>query len=87
MHWKKFQPLTLSSLPETSKTETTQSCDSFNLVMLPKNVPALLDALPEEDRLETAERELCEQNIEVILTPEMIEAEFPMLDHTDTKKE
>ncbi|XP_027443862.1 cilia- and flagella-associated protein 221 isoform X2 [Zalophus californianus] len=87
MHWKKFQPLTLSSLPETSKTETTQSCDSFNLVMLPKNVPALLDALPEEDRLETAERELCEQNIEVILTPEMIEAEFPMLDHKDTKKE
>ncbi|XP_022354640.1 cilia- and flagella-associated protein 221 isoform X2 [Enhydra lutris kenyoni] len=87
MHWKKFQPLALSSLPETSKTETAQSCDSFNLVMLPKNVPAILDALPEEDRLETAERELCEQNIEVLLTPEMIEAEFPMLDHKDPKKE
>ncbi|KAM8928095.1 cilia- and flagella-associated protein 221 isoform 3-T4 [Lycaon pictus] len=87
MHWKKFQPLALSSLPETSKIDTTQSCDSFNLAMLPKNVPALLDALPEEDRLETAERELCEQNIEVMLTPEMIEAEFPMLDHKDTKKE
>ncbi|XP_059250428.1 cilia- and flagella-associated protein 221 isoform X2 [Mustela nigripes] len=87
MHWKKFQPLALSSLPETSKTETAQSCDSFNLVMLPENVPAVLDALPEEDRLETAERELCEQNIEVLLTPEMIEAEFPMLDHKDPKKE
>ncbi|XP_038281975.1 cilia- and flagella-associated protein 221 isoform X4 [Canis lupus familiaris] len=87
MHWKKFQPLALSSLPETSKIDTTQSCDSFNLAMLPKNVPALLDALPEEDRLETAERELCEQNIEVMLTPEIIEAEFPMLDHKDTKKE
>uniref|UniRef100_M3XPF2 Cilia and flagella associated protein 221 n=1 Tax=Mustela putorius furo TaxID=9669 RepID=M3XPF2_MUSPF len=87
MHWKKFQPLALSSLPETSKTETAQSCDSFNLVMLPENVPAVLHALPEEDRLETAERELCEQNIEVLLTPEMIEAEFPMLDHKDPKKE
>uniref|UniRef100_A0A452UB10 Cilia and flagella associated protein 221 n=1 Tax=Ursus maritimus TaxID=29073 RepID=A0A452UB10_URSMA len=87
MHWKKFQPLALSSLPETSKTETTQSYGSFNSVMLPETVPAILGALPEEDRLETAERELCEQNIEVILTPEMIEAEFPMLDHKDNKKE
>ena len=31
--------------------------------------------------------ELCEQNIEVMLTPEMIEMEFPVLDHKDTKKE
>uniref|UniRef100_A0ABI7WV28 Cilia and flagella associated protein 221 n=1 Tax=Felis catus TaxID=9685 RepID=A0ABI7WV28_FELCA len=56
MNWCKFQPLALSFLPETSKTETTQS-------------------------------ELCEQNVEVILTPEIIEAEFPILDHKDTKKE
>nr|KAF6449837.1 cilia and flagella associated protein 221 [Molossus molossus] len=87
MHWKRFQPLVLSSLPETSKTETTQSCDSLNPVMLPINVPAILMALPEEDRLETAERDLCEQNIEVMLTPAMIEVEFPMLDHKDSKKE
>ncbi|KAK2504698.1 hypothetical protein MC885_016428, partial [Smutsia gigantea] len=87
MHWKRFQSLLLSSLPETSKTEKTQSCDSFNLVMLPVNVPAILDALPEEDRLETVERELCEQNVDIILTPEMIEVEFPMLDYKDTKKE
>ncbi|XP_036742545.2 cilia- and flagella-associated protein 221 isoform X2 [Manis pentadactyla] len=87
MHWKRFQSLLLSYLSETSKAETTQSCDSFNLVMLPVNVPAILDALPEEDRLETVERELCEQNVDVILTPEMIEVEFPMLDYKDTKKE
>nr|XP_017509152.2 cilia- and flagella-associated protein 221 isoform X2 [Manis javanica] len=87
MHWKRFQSLLLSSLSETSKAETTQSCDSFNLVMLPVNVPAILDTLPEEDRLETVERELCEQNVDVILTPEMIEVEFPMLDYKDTKKE
>lgn len=31
--------------------------------------------------------ELCEQNVDVILTPEMIEVEFPMLDYKDTKKE
>ncbi|XP_043432512.1 cilia- and flagella-associated protein 221 isoform X3 [Prionailurus bengalensis] len=87
MNWCKFQPLALSFLPETSKTETTQRCDPFNSVMLPINAPAVLEALPEEDRLETAERELCEQNVEVILTPEIIEAEFPILDHKDTKKE
>ncbi|XP_014637956.1 PREDICTED: cilia- and flagella-associated protein 221 [Ceratotherium simum simum] len=87
MHWKRFQSLVLSSLPETSKTEMTRSCDSFNLVMLPVNVPAILDALPEEDRLETVEREPDEQNVEVILTPEMIKVEFPLLDSKDTKKE
>ncbi|XP_026911776.2 cilia- and flagella-associated protein 221 isoform X3 [Acinonyx jubatus] len=87
MNWCKFQPLALSFLPETSKTETTQRCDPFNSVMLPINAPAVLEALPEEDRLETAERELYEQNVEVILTPEIIEAEFPILDQKDTKKE
>uniref|UniRef100_A0A8D1K1G1 Cilia and flagella associated protein 221 n=1 Tax=Sus scrofa TaxID=9823 RepID=A0A8D1K1G1_PIG len=87
MTWKKFQSLALSSLPETSKIETSQSCDSFNLVMLPVNVPAVLDALPEEDKMETFERELCEQSVEIMLTPEMIEVEFPMLDYKDTKKE
>ncbi|KAL2774430.1 cilia- and flagella-associated protein 221 [Daubentonia madagascariensis] len=87
MHWKKFQSLVFSSMPNTSKVETTQSCDSLNSVMLPTEVPAILAALPEQDRLETVERELCEQNIEVTLTPEMIRAEFPMLDYKDTKKE
>ncbi|XP_070363608.1 cilia- and flagella-associated protein 221 isoform X2 [Equus asinus] len=87
MHWKRFQPLVFSSLPETSKVETTQSCDPFEVALLPAHVPATLDALPEEDRLEAAERELCEQNIEITLTPEMIAAEFPLLDSKDTKKE
>ena len=31
--------------------------------------------------------ELCEQSMDIMLTPEMIEAEFPMLDYRDTKKE
>nr|XP_020144118.1 cilia- and flagella-associated protein 221 isoform X2 [Microcebus murinus] len=86
MHWKKFQSLVFS-VPDTSKTEATQSCNSLNSVMLPTEVPAILAALPEEDRLETLERELCEPNTEVTLTPEMIQAEFPMLDYKDTKKE
>ncbi|XP_077654323.1 cilia- and flagella-associated protein 221 isoform X1 [Urocitellus parryii] len=87
MHWKRFQSLTLSSLPETSKMETTQSYDSYNPVILPINTPAPLEDLPEEDRLETIERKLFEHNIEVTLTPRMIEAEFPLLDIKDTKKE
>ncbi|XP_004711939.1 cilia- and flagella-associated protein 221 [Echinops telfairi] len=87
MHWKKFQSLVLSSLPDTSKTEATRSCDPFNTAMLPIEVPAIVRDLPEEDRLEIVERELCEQDIEIMLTPEMIQVEFPMLDHKDTKKE
>ncbi|VTJ59721.1 Hypothetical predicted protein [Marmota monax] len=86
MHWKRFQSLTLSSLPETSKMETTQSYDSYNPVILPINTPAPLEDLPEEDRLETIERKLFEHNIEVTLTPRMIEAEFPLLDIKDAKK-
>lgn len=64
-----------------------QSCDNLSSVLLPTNVPAILDSLPEEDRLETVERELCEQNVEIMLTPEMIKVEFPALDCRDTKKE
>ncbi|KAL0625671.1 Cilia- and flagella-associated protein 221 [Plecturocebus cupreus] len=87
MHWKNFPALVFSSLPDPFKMETTKSCHSFNSFMLPIEVPAVLDALPEEDRLETVESELCEQNIEVMLTPEMLKAEFPMLNCKDIRKE
>ncbi|XP_004389740.1 cilia- and flagella-associated protein 221 [Trichechus manatus latirostris] len=87
MHWKKFRSLVLSSLPNPSRTEPTRSYDSLNPVMLPVDVPAVVHDLPEEDRLEIIERELCEQDVDIMLTPEMIQVEFPMLDHKDTKKE
>ncbi|XP_037704524.1 cilia- and flagella-associated protein 221-like isoform X3 [Choloepus didactylus] len=87
MHWKRFQSQVLSSLPNTSKTEATRSSDSFSTVILPVDVPAIADGLTEDDRLEIAERELCERDLNVMLTPEMIQVEFPMLDHKDTKKE
>lgn len=32
-------------------------------------------------------RDLCDQSIEVMLTPEMIQVEFPILTHRDSKKE
>ncbi|XP_010630610.1 cilia- and flagella-associated protein 221 [Fukomys damarensis] len=86
MHWKRFQSLALTALPDPAKLETTHSCDSYNPVMLPVDIPAPLDALPEEDTLETIECEPCERSTEVILTPEMIQAEFFMLDHKDTKQ-
>nr|XP_023416817.1 cilia- and flagella-associated protein 221 [Cavia porcellus] len=57
MHWKRFQSLALSALPDPSKTEPSHSCD-YNQVMLPVDTPALLDALPEEDRLEAVECQL-----------------------------
>ncbi|XP_058157219.1 cilia- and flagella-associated protein 221-like [Dasypus novemcinctus] len=86
MHWKRFQSLVLPSLPNTSKAEVSQSCDSFNTVILPIDAPSIVDGLPEEDRLEIAQCELCEQDINIMLTPEMIQVEFPTLDCKDTKK-
>uniref|UniRef100_A0A8C5L3J8 Cilia and flagella associated protein 221 n=1 Tax=Jaculus jaculus TaxID=51337 RepID=A0A8C5L3J8_JACJA len=87
MLWKQFQPLVFLSLTDPSRRETTQRYDSYNSVMLPVDLPAPLDGLPEEDRLETIERELCEHSTEVTLTPEMIQVEFPMLTQKDTRKE
>ncbi|KAM7335813.1 hypothetical protein ACRRTK_004306 [Alexandromys fortis] len=87
MNWKRFQPLVFSSLSDSPRTENTQKSDWYGTGMLPINVPAPLDGLPEEDRLETTERDLCEQSIEIMLTPEMIQVEFPMINHKDAKKE
>ncbi|XP_049980406.1 cilia- and flagella-associated protein 221 isoform X4 [Alexandromys fortis] len=87
MNWKRFQPLVFSSLSDSPRTENTQKRDWYGTGMLPINVPAPLDGLPEEDRLETTERDLCEQSIEIMLTPEMIQVEFPMINHKDAKKE
>ncbi|XP_055460634.1 cilia- and flagella-associated protein 221 [Psammomys obesus] len=86
MNWKKFQPLVFSSFSDSPRTETTQRNDWYSSLMLPTDVPTLLEALPEEDRLESTERDLCEQGIEFTLTPEMIQAEFPMV-NKEAKKE
>uniref|UniRef100_A0A8C2MWC8 Cilia and flagella associated protein 221 n=1 Tax=Cricetulus griseus TaxID=10029 RepID=A0A8C2MWC8_CRIGR len=87
MNWKRFQPLIFSSLSDISRMEITQRSDWYSPVLLPVDTPAPLDALPEEDRLETMERELCEQSTEVMLTPEMIQVEFPMVNNKEAKKE
>ncbi|XP_028627355.1 cilia- and flagella-associated protein 221 [Grammomys surdaster] len=87
MNWKKFQPLVFSSMSDASRAETTQRSDWYSPMMLPIDVPTPLEDLPEEDRLETTERDLCDQGIEVMLTPEMIQVEFPILTHRDSKKE
>ncbi|XP_032771369.1 cilia- and flagella-associated protein 221 [Rattus rattus] len=86
MNWKKFQPLVFSSMSDSSK-ENTQRSDWYSPVMLPVDIPSPLEDLPEEDRLETTERDLCDQDIEVMLTPEMVQVEFPILTHRDSKKE
>lgn len=87
MNWKRFQPLVFSSFSDPSKMETTQRGEWYSTVMLPEDIPAPLDGLPEEDRLETTERDLCEQSIEIMLTPEMIQVEFPVLNSKEFKKE
>ncbi|XP_051004150.1 cilia- and flagella-associated protein 221 [Acomys russatus] len=87
MNWKRFQPLVFSSFSDYPRLEATQRSDWYSSVMLPMEAPAPLDALPEEDRLETTERDLCEQSVDIMLTPEMIQVEFPIPDHKEANKE
>uniref|UniRef100_F6RUD2 Cilia and flagella associated protein 221 n=1 Tax=Monodelphis domestica TaxID=13616 RepID=F6RUD2_MONDO len=80
MSWKKFTPAVLSVLNDT--TNLTSNCcrDPYNEDMLPSNVPAVLSELREEDRAEIIEQEPGDQPPDNVLTPEMLRAEFVILE-------
>ncbi|GAB1285349.1 Cilia- and flagella-associated protein 221 [Apodemus speciosus] len=66
-------PAPLEDLPEEDRLETTER-------LKPKQPETQFNQT-------TAAADLCDQGIEVMLTPEMIQVEFPMLTHRDSKKE
>uniref|UniRef100_A0A4X2L164 Cilia and flagella associated protein 221 n=1 Tax=Vombatus ursinus TaxID=29139 RepID=A0A4X2L164_VOMUR len=84
MNWKKFSPLVLLALPDTSTMASTSCQDPYNTDMLPSEVPKILSELQEEDRMEITEQEPGDQPTN-ILTPEMLRAEFMMLESKDEK--
>ncbi|XP_043851305.1 cilia- and flagella-associated protein 221 [Dromiciops gliroides] len=84
MNWKKFSPLVLLALPDTSTITSTSCQDPYNKDMLPTEVPKILTELRKEDMMEIIEQEPGDQPSS-ILTPEMLRAEFMMLESKDAK--
>ncbi|GCC25187.1 hypothetical protein chiPu_0003593 [Chiloscyllium punctatum] len=79
MTWKKFPSAALLSLSNSdflTSTWVPRWSDVFPSDMLPVNAPTQLDRLPDEDRENIA----MESSEEVDLTPEMLEAEFTMIE-------
>nr|XP_002733102.1 PREDICTED: primary ciliary dyskinesia protein 1-like [Saccoglossus kowalevskii] len=95
MQWKKFPSqglVSLSNTPTLTNVWVPRWTDPFSQDMLPEDMPVLLDGLPVDDREELAysdtsddEREECEDELpeksdKIILTPEMVNAQFPLID-------
>ncbi|XP_042302532.1 cilia- and flagella-associated protein 221 isoform X2 [Sceloporus undulatus] len=81
-NWKKFPSVINSILPNVPALNgiPVPFCtDPYNEEMMPKDVPPILDDLPEQDK-ENVIDEVTEDKDAVLLTPEMIKAEFPQID-------
>ncbi|XP_074157921.1 cilia- and flagella-associated protein 221 isoform X2 [Sminthopsis crassicaudata] len=84
MNWKKFSPVILSAMPDTSTITSTCYQDPYNTDILPIELPQILTELQEEDKMEIIEQEPGDQ-LSNVLTPEMLRAEFIMLESKDVK--
>ncbi|XP_063144803.1 cilia- and flagella-associated protein 221 [Candoia aspera] len=80
-NWRKFPPVINSTLPSMPPLNimTTFSINPYSTDMLPKVVPPILQELPEQDK-ENVVDEVIEGEAAVLLTPQMIKAEFPQID-------
>ncbi|XP_071157794.1 cilia- and flagella-associated protein 221-like isoform X2 [Mytilus edulis] len=87
MTWKKFpsQGLTsLSNTPTLTNVWVPRWDDQFDDDLLPRDVPDLLDSLPDEDKQNILDEEEEEgrttSRLDVTLTPEMVTAQFSLID-------
>ncbi|XP_067843392.1 cilia- and flagella-associated protein 221 [Heptranchias perlo] len=83
MIWKKFPSAALKSLSNTDSLTTTwvpRWYDPFGSDLLPVDAPLQLGSLSDEDK-ENINKESPEE-AEVILTPEMLEAEFTIIQNS-----
>ncbi|XP_015214048.2 cilia- and flagella-associated protein 221 [Lepisosteus oculatus] len=79
MTWKKFPSAALSTLsttPTLTSSWTPRRSDPFSYDLLPVVVPPVLQGLPEELQEDVIDE--VSENTVVILTPEMLKAEFPL---------
>ncbi|XP_065606576.1 cilia- and flagella-associated protein 221 [Cyrtonyx montezumae] len=80
MDWRQFLPVVFSTFPNTPISTSTTSRDPYSLDMLPRDVPPVLYNLPERDRESIIDLGTDETEFEVLLTPEMLRAEFPQIE-------
>ncbi|XP_066467255.1 cilia- and flagella-associated protein 221 [Tiliqua scincoides] len=81
-NWRKFPTVIYAALPNEptlNSTPVPYCTDPYNVDMMPKDVPPILDDLEEEDR-ENIIDEVTEGEAAILLKPEMVKAEFPAID-------
>ncbi|RXM33978.1 Cilia- and flagella-associated protein 221 [Acipenser ruthenus] len=88
MAWKKFPSASLAALSLTAtltSSWTPRGSDPFGTDLLPTAVPPTLDGLPEEIKEDILEA--MHESEGVSLTPEMLKAEFPMIESLPTTEQ
>ncbi|XP_040531621.1 cilia- and flagella-associated protein 221 isoform X1 [Gallus gallus] len=86
MDWRQFLPVVYLTFPNTPISTSTTSRDPYSLDMLPRDVPPVLYNLPERDRENVIDLGTDETEFEVLLTPEMLSAEFPQIEQMLTEE-
>ncbi|XP_030097694.1 cilia- and flagella-associated protein 221 isoform X2 [Serinus canaria] len=79
MEWRKFSPIEYSTFSNISTLTNTALRDPYSSDMLPRDVPPVLNDLPERDKENIIDHETDEAEFNMILTPEMVKAEFPQI--------
>ncbi|KAM4776015.1 cilia- and flagella-associated protein 221 isoform 1-T1 [Cyanocitta cristata] len=79
MEWRKFSPLEYSTFSNVPTLTNTIPRDPYSLDMLPRDVPPVLSDLPERDKENIIDHETDEAEFNMILTSEMVRAEFPQI--------
>ncbi|XP_068263313.1 cilia- and flagella-associated protein 221 [Nyctibius grandis] len=80
MEWRRFLPLVYSTFSNAPTLTSTTPRDPYSLDMLPRDAPPTLYDLPERDRENIIDHETDETEFKMILTPEMVRAEFPQIE-------
>ncbi|NWX39238.1 PCDP1 protein, partial [Steatornis caripensis] len=79
MEWRRFLPVVYSTFSDTSTLTSMTLRDPYSLDMLTRDVPPILYDVPERDRENIIDHETDETEFKMILTPEMVRAEFPQI--------
>ncbi|XP_053838316.1 cilia- and flagella-associated protein 221 isoform X1 [Vidua macroura] len=79
MEWRKFSPLEYSTFSNIPTLTNTVLRDPYSSDMLPRDVPPVLSDLSERDKENIIDHETDEAEFNMILTPEMVKAEFPQI--------
>ncbi|XP_066409678.1 cilia- and flagella-associated protein 221 [Molothrus aeneus] len=80
MEWRKFSPLEYSTFSNIPTLTNTVLRDPYSSDMLPTDLPPVLNDLLERDKENIIDHGTDEAEFNMILTPEMVKAEFPQIE-------